>query len=87
MKWLTLVGDVFVGTLAIPELDGRFLHNHLSDPESDCRRLLGPMPAVHLYKVCSEATILHVAIVSQVGWEENAYEYHKSYSYVNSLVY
>jgi len=26
-KSLTLVGVVFIGTLVIPELDGRFLHN------------------------------------------------------------
>jgi len=42
---------VFVDTLAIPELDGRFLHNHYSDPGSDCRRLLGSTPATQWYKV------------------------------------
>jgi len=36
---------VFIDTLAIPELDSRFLHNHCSDPESDCGRLLGSTPA------------------------------------------
>jgi len=36
MKLLTLLGVVFIGTLAIPELDGRFLHNHCFDPGSDC---------------------------------------------------
>jgi len=51
MKSLTLVGVVFIGTLAIPELDGRFLHDHCSNPESDCRRLLGSMPATQWYKV------------------------------------
>jgi len=51
MKSLTLVWVVFIGTLAIPELDSRFLHDHLSDPESDCGRLLGLMPAPQWYKV------------------------------------
>jgi len=33
MKSLTIVGVVFIGsTLALAELDGRFLHNHCSDP-------------------------------------------------------
>jgi len=50
-KSLTLVSVVFIDTLAIPELDGRFLHNHCSDPESDCRRLLGSTPATQRYKV------------------------------------
>ena len=44
-KSLNLVRVVFIHTLAISELDGRFLHNHCSDPESDCRRLLGSTPA------------------------------------------
>ena len=51
MKSLTLVWVVFIGTLAIPELDGRFLHDHISDPESDCGRSLGSMPATQWYKV------------------------------------
>jgi len=51
MKSLTLVGVVFIGTLALPELDVRFLHDHCSDPESDCGRLLGPMPATQWYQV------------------------------------
>jgi len=49
-KSLTLVGVVFIGTLAISELDGRFLHNHCSDPESDCGRPLGSTPATQRYK-------------------------------------
>jgi len=49
-KSLTLVRVVFIGTLAIPALDGRFLHNHYSDPESDCGRLLGSTPATQRYK-------------------------------------
>jgi len=51
MKSLTLVGVVFIGTLAIPELDGRSLHNQCSDPGSDCRRSLGSTPATQWYKV------------------------------------
>jgi len=35
---------------AISELDGRFLHNHGSDPRSDCGRLLGSTPAMQRYK-------------------------------------
>ena len=35
-KSLTLVSVVFIDTLVIPELNGRLLHNHCSDPESDC---------------------------------------------------
>jgi len=49
-KSLTLVRVVFIGTLAIPELDGRYLHNHCSNPESDCGRLLGSAPATQWYK-------------------------------------
>ena len=36
MKSLTLVTVVFIGTLAIPALYRRSLHNQSSDPESDC---------------------------------------------------
>jgi len=43
---------VFIGTLAIPELDGRFLHDHTSDPGSDCGKLLGSTPATQRYKGC-----------------------------------
>ena len=46
-KSLTLVSVVFIDTLAIPELDGRFLHNHYSDPGSNCGRLLGSTPATN----------------------------------------
>ena len=45
------MGVVFIGTLAIPELHGRFLQDHCSDPESDCGTLLGSMPAAQWYKV------------------------------------
>jgi len=50
-KSLTLMRIVFIDTLAIPELDGRFLHNHCSDPGSNCGRSLGSMPATQWYKV------------------------------------
>jgi len=50
MKSLTLVGAVFIGTFALPELDGRFLHNHCSDSGSDCARSLGSTPATRWYK-------------------------------------
>ena len=50
MKSLTIIGVVFIGsTLALPELDGRFLHNHRSDSGSDCERLLGSTPATQGY--------------------------------------
>jgi len=47
---LTLVGVVFIGTLAIPDLYSRFLHNQSSDPDFDCGRLLGLMVATPQYK-------------------------------------
>jgi len=43
--------------LAISELDGRFLHNHCSDPGSDCGRLLSSTPATQRDKVRPEAPI------------------------------
>jgi len=49
-KSLTLVRVVFIGTLAIPELDGRLLHDHTSDPGTNCGRLLGSTPATQRYK-------------------------------------
>jgi len=43
---MTLVRVVFTGsTLAILELNGRFLYDQCSDSRSDCERLLGSMPA------------------------------------------
>jgi len=51
LKSLTIVRVVFIDTLASSELDGRFLYNHRSDPESDCGRLLGWRPATQWYKV------------------------------------
>ena len=50
-KSLTLMRVVFRETLAISELDSRSLHNHCSDPESDCGRLSGWTPATQWYKV------------------------------------
>jgi len=50
-KSLTLMRVVFIETLASSELDGRSLHNHCSDPESDCGRLSGWTPATQCYKV------------------------------------
>jgi len=50
-KSVTLVKVVFIDTLAIPELDGRFLHNHCSNPESDCGRVLGSTLATQRYRV------------------------------------
>jgi len=44
-KSLTLVRVVFIDTLALPELDVRFLHDHWADSGSDCARLLGLTPA------------------------------------------
>jgi len=49
-KSLTLVRVVFIDTLALLELDGSFLHNHFSDPGSDCGRSLGSTPATQRYK-------------------------------------
>jgi len=57
MKSLTLVRVVFMDSLAIPGLNGRFLHNHCSDPGSYCGRLLGLTPATQRYKVRPEAPI------------------------------
>ena len=56
---LTLVGVGFINTLAIPELDGRFLHNYYSDPECDCGRSLHSAPATLWYRIRPEAPIPH----------------------------
>jgi len=45
MKSMTLVRVVFIDTLALPELDVRFLHDCTADSGSDCGRLLGSTPA------------------------------------------
>jgi len=52
---------------AIPEPDGRLLHNYCSDPGSACGLLLGSMPATQRYNVCPEATIPHGAIGGRLG--------------------
>jgi len=44
-KSLTLMRVVFIDTLALPELDVRFLHDHWAHSGSDCGRLLGSTPA------------------------------------------
>ena len=43
-KSLTLVTVVFNNTLALPELDVRFLHDHCADSGPDCGRSLGSTP-------------------------------------------
>jgi len=53
------VGVVFIGTVAIPDLDGRFLHDRWANPESDCGRLSGSMPATQQYKPHPFAIIIH----------------------------
>jgi len=58
-KSLTLVAVVFIGTLAIPELDGRFLHDRWANPESDCGRLLGSTPATQRYRIHPSAICIH----------------------------
>jgi len=49
-KSLTLVGVDFIGTLAIPQLDGRLLYNHCFHLESDCRGSWGSTLATQRYK-------------------------------------
>jgi len=44
-------GVVFIRILAILELDGRFLHTHLTDSGSDCGRLLGLTLATQRYEL------------------------------------
>jgi len=58
-KSLTLVGVVFIGTLAIPELDSRFLHDGWTNPGSDCGRLLGSMPATQRYRIHPSVIFIH----------------------------
>ena len=59
MKSLTLVRIAFIDTLAIPELDGRFLHDRWANSVSDCGRLLGSMPASQSCKVYPTANFIH----------------------------
>jgi len=51
IKSLTLVRVVFIGILAIPDLDGRFSPNCLANSRSDCGMMLGSTPATRRYKV------------------------------------
>ena len=52
MKSLTTQEGVLeLGTLAIPVLDARSLHNHLTDPGSEGTGLLGLTSATRWYKV------------------------------------
>jgi len=60
----TLVRVVF---LKVPELDGRFLHNRLTDSGYDCGRLLGSTPATRRYKVHPQVPILNGAIEARGG--------------------
>jgi len=59
MKSLTLLGVVFIGTLAIPELDSGFLHDRWTNPDSDCGRLSGSTPATQRYKIHPSAIFIH----------------------------
>jgi len=66
---LTLVSIVFRGTMAIPELNGRFLHNDLTNPESDCGRWLGSIPASQWYRIYLSAISIHeVPRLNRVGY-------------------
>jgi len=47
------------GLLAIPELEGRSLNSHSSDPVSDCRRLLGSTPSTRWNKGSHCRTLAH----------------------------
>jgi len=70
MKSLTIMGVVFIGTtLALPELDVRFLHDHWADSGSDCGRLLASTPASQCYKILPPAIFIHEVTGSQVPVE------------------
>ena len=56
-----------VRRLAIPELDGWFLHNHCSDPECEWRDLLGPTPATQRYRIHPPAIC-----IQEVSWLNRA---------------
>ena len=52
MKSLTIiVGVVFIGLMALPELNLRFLHDRWADSGSDCGRLLALTPASQSWKI------------------------------------
>jgi len=59
MKSLNLVGVVSIGTLEIPELDGRFLHDRWTNPESDSWRLSGSTPATQQYWIHPSVIFIH----------------------------
>ena len=56
---LTLVWVVFIGTLPIPESNGRFRHADWTNPESDCGRVLGSMPASQWCKIHPFVIFIH----------------------------
>ena len=58
IKSLTLLGVVLIGTLSIPEPDGRFLHDRWTNPDSDCGRLSGPTRATQRYKIHPSAIFI-----------------------------
>ena len=65
---LPLVRAVFIDTLAIPELNGRFLHNHCTAPKSDCGRLLCLMPATQCYNISKKVVcIRNCSVASELG--------------------
>ena len=49
--------------LQLPELDGRFLHNHSPDSGSDCRGLLGSTPATWWYRFLPPENVIHEVTV------------------------
>jgi len=55
----TIIGDMFIGTLVLREVDVRFLHDSEADSRSDCGRWLGSMPASQSYKVHLPAIFIH----------------------------
>jgi len=58
MQSLTIMGVVYIATLAPPGLDIRFLHNRSADARSDCGRLLGKALASRWYKVHVSMTFI-----------------------------
>jgi len=63
MKSLTIMEVVFLGSLALTEVDVRFLHDLWADPEPDGGKLLGLTPATQRYEVRPEAPILPGATI------------------------
>ena len=52
-------GWCLIGTVAIPDLNGRFLHDRWTNLESDSGRLSGSTPATQRYKIDPSATSTH----------------------------